>query len=212
MTGSVAGDRSGSEPPAELGAKLVEHRGRIPTDGFRIREQNLVHQGTVIGFYDLVITDRAGERFHRDVIRHPGAVSVVPFDGENVILVQQYRASIDADLLEIPAGKRDVDHEPPELTAHRELAEEAGFRAESVELLANVHHSPGFCDEYGYIFLATGLSPVPLQPEGPEERAMSVHAVPLDEAVAMCLNGRITDSKTLVGLLALAVRRSGSQS
>lgn len=212
MTGSVPGADSAPDPLSTLAAKLVEHRGRMPSDRFRVRQEHLIHHGTVIGFYDLVITDRDGERFHRDVIRHPGAVSVVPFDGKNVILVQQYRASIDADLLEIPAGKRDIDHEAPELTAHRELAEEVGFKAESIELLANMHHSPGFCDEYGYIFLATGLSPVPQSPEGPEEQAMSVHAVPLEEAVAMCLDGRITDSKTMVGLLALAVRRSGSQS
>lgn len=210
MTGSAAGDHTAPDPLPELGTKLVEHRGRIASDGFRVIEQNLVHQGSVVGFHQLVITDGHGERFHRDVIRHPGAVSVVPFDGENVILVQQYRASIDADLLEIPAGKRDVDGEPPERTAHRELVEEVGFQADSVELLANMHHSPGFCDEYGYVYLATDLSPVPHRREGPEEQAMSVHAIPLDEAVAMCLDGRITDSKTLIGLLALAVRRSGS--
>jgi ADP-ribose pyrophosphatase len=212
MTGSVAGDETASDSLAELGAKLIEHRGRIPSEGFRVREQNLIHQGSVVGFHDLVISDRNGRQFHRDVIRHPGAVSVVPFDGENVIMVQQYRASIDADMLEIPAGKRDVDGEPPERTAHRELAEEVGFKAESVELLANMHHSPGFCDEYGYVFLATGLSPVANRPEGPEEQAMSVHSISLDEAVAMCLDGRITDSKTLIGLLALAVRRSGGSS
>lgn len=212
MTVSANGDDPASDPMAKLGAKLVEHRGRIPSDEFRLRDQTLVHQGAVVGFHDLVITDRQGERFRRDVVRHPGAVSVVPFDGENVLLVQQYRAAIDADLLEIPAGKRDVDGEAPERTAIRELAEEVGMRADLIELLANMHHSPGFCDEYGYVFLATGLAPVPHHRQGPEEQAMSVHSIPVDEAIAMCLDGRITDSKTLIGLLALAVRRASPPS
>lgn len=195
----------------DLGSKLAEHQGRIEASSFHLVDQNLVHQGAVVGFYDLIIGDQEGRTFHRDVIRHPGAVSVIPYDGDNVVLVQQYRASIDADMLEIPAGKRDVDGEAPELTAHRELAEEVGLQASSMELLVNMHHSPGFCDEYGFIFLATGLSPVPQHREGPEEQAMSIITVPFDEAVAMCLDGRITDSKTLIGLLALWASRSGAE-
>ena len=72
-----------------------------------------------------------GEVHQRYVVRHPGAVVVVPVedDGDDVLLVRQYRAAVDGDLLEVPAGKRDVDGEPPEATAHRELEEEIGHRA-----------------------------------------------------------------------------------
>lgn len=190
-----------------LSSYLATMNGRMPTGAFRPISEQLVHQGSVVGFYDLEIADASGNHFRRDVIRHPGAVSVVPFDGDNVILVRQYRAAIDGELYEIPAGKRDVAGEAPEVTAHRELAEEVGMTAERVELLANMHHSPGFCDEYGYIFLATGLTAVEHSREGPEEQAMTVHAIALDAAVDMCLDGRITDSKSLIGLLALAVRQ-----
>ena len=72
-----------------------------------------------------------GGQFERDVVHHPGAVSVVPVvdEGTAVLLVRQYRAAIDRELLEIPAGKRDVDGEPVERTARRELEEEVGMRA-----------------------------------------------------------------------------------
>ena len=58
-----------------------------------------------------------GDTITRDLVRHPGAVSVVPVDGDEVVLVRQYRAAVEADVLEIPAGKRDVPGEPPERTA-----------------------------------------------------------------------------------------------
>lgn len=191
---------------AGAGTDEKGQNGRLPTDAFQQVSERLIHQGAVVGFYQVEITDRSGDRFQRDVIRHPGAVSVIPFDGECVTLVRQYRASIDAEMYEIPAGKRDVSGEAPAVTALRELGEEVGLRADSIELVANIHHSPGFCDEYGYIFVAEGLTPVEAQREGPEEQAMTMLTVSLDEAVTMCLDGRITDSKSLVGLLALAER------
>ncbi len=102
--------------------------------------------------------------FERDVVHHPGAVSVVPIidggaSGHQVILVRQYRAAIDAELLEIVAGKRDVAGEPPEVTARRELAEEVGMVAGRMELLAEFYNSPGFCDEHSCVFLGLDLEP-----------------------------------------------------
>lgn len=176
--------------------------GRIPNRHFSRGEESLIHQGAVVGFYTSVIESVDGEQFDRDLVRHPGAVAVVPVDGDEVLLVQQYRAALDADLIEIPAGKRDVDGEPPIETARRELEEEVGMRAGKLEPLINVHHSPGFCDEYGHIFLATELEPVPQRREGPEEQLMTIHRRSLGESVEMCLDGRITDAKTIAALLA----------
>src|SRR3954467_13997787 len=74
-----------------------------------------------------------GGEFTRDIVHHPGAVSVVPvLDDGRAVMVRQFRAPIDGDLLEIPAGKRDVDGEPPDVTARRELEEEVGLRADKV--------------------------------------------------------------------------------
>ena len=95
-----------------------------------------------------------GEVVERDVIHHPGAVSVVPIDGDEVILVRQYRAALGHDLLEIPAGKRDVDDEPLELCAARELAEEIGVEAASMVKVASFYNSAGFCDELSHVFIA----------------------------------------------------------
>ncbi len=196
-------EAAGSFPPEPM-------KGSMPSDTFSPVGETLIHSGAVVDFHRLVIRDRDGNRFERDVIRHPGAVSIIPYDGTNVTLVRQYRAAIDGDLYEIPAGKRDVGGEAPDITARRELAEEVGLEATEVELLVNLFHSPGFCDEYGFVFVARGLSPVPVQREGPEERAMTLHTMPLDDAVAMCLDGRITDSKSMIGLMALYItERSG---
>ncbi|MEM7275655.1 MAG: NUDIX hydrolase [Actinomycetota bacterium] len=185
--------------------EATSEKGRIPTDDFAMVDERLIHQGAVVSFHVAAIEDRSGDRFDRDLVRHPGAVAVVPVDGDDVLLVQQYRASLDADLIEIPAGKRDVADEPPIVTAHRELEEEVGMTAGSMAPLINVHHSPGFCDEYGHLFLATDLTPVPQRREGPEEQAMTLHRVPWPDAIAMCLDGRITDAKTVAGLLAAAL-------
>lgn len=172
--------------------------------GFRHLEDRLIHQGSVVGFYEGTFESPDGHVFHRDIVRHPGAVSVVPVDGDDVILVRQYRAPIDQLLLEIPAGKRDVDGEDPVVTASRELAEEVGMAAGSLEPLVSMHHSPGFCDEFQHIYLATDLRVVPQELDGIEEQHLTVERVPFETAVGYCYDGTITDAKSIVGILAAA--------
>ncbi len=175
---------------------------------FRPVGERVLQRGSVITFCRGEFEGPSGDRFERDIVRHPGAVAAVALDGDDVFLVRQYRAALDADLWEIPAGKRDVAGEPPEATALRELEEEIGMRAAKLEPLLTMHYSPGFCDELGYIFLATGLTEVPQRLEGPEEQEMQVARVPLVEAVEMATSGRITDGKSVAALLA-AARRLG---
>lgn len=175
---------------------------------FRQVGEELVHEGAVIALWQGEFEGPDGVRFQRDIVRHPGAVAVVAVDGDDLFLVNQYRACLDHNLWELPAGKRDVADEPPEVTAARELEEEVGMKAGSIELLINVHHSPGFCDEYGYIFLATDLTEVPQALEGPEEQYLMVARVPVADAVEMAMDGRVTDSKSVAGILA-AARRLG---
>jgi 8-oxo-dGDP phosphatase len=168
-----------------------------------------LHRGGLISVSRVHVTDPDGRTHEREVVHHPGAVAVVPLheDG-SVTLVTQYRAALDLELVEIPAGLRDVEGEPERETAIRELAEEAGLAADEVQHLASFHNSPGFCDERVTIFLATGLRPVADDRQGPEEQHMTVTVVPLDEALTMVDDGRITDAKTVIGLL-LAARRPG---
>lgn len=175
---------------------------------FRPLGENKIYSGAVITLYQGTFQGPEGDPFDRDIVRHPGAVAVVAVDDGDIFLVNQYRACLDANLWEIPAGKRDVAGEPPEVTAARELEEEVGLRAGSIELLINIHHSPGFCDEYGYVFLATDLEPVPQALEGPEEQHMVVARVPIESAVDMAMDGRVTDAKSVAAILA-AARRLG---
>lgn len=170
--------------------------------GFRQESEAIRCQGDVISLSQGTFVSPDGERFDRDIVRHPGAVSVVPLlDDGRVVMVRQYRAAIDAELLEIPAGKRDVPGEPPELTAQRELSEEVGLRARDLKMLAEFHNSPGFSDEHSYVFLGVDLEPTGIDLHGVEEQYMQVVQVPLADALTMITDGSITDAKTIIGLL-----------
>lgn len=150
-----------------------------------------------------------GAEFERDVIHHPGAVAVVPWhDDGTLTLVRQYRAPLDQELLELPAGVCDVHGESDQRTAERELAEEAGLVASSVESLVTIHNAPGMSDERISLFVARGLVVVPHDRQGEEEAAMTVERVALSDALAMIDDGRITDAKTIIGILLSARRLS----
>ncbi len=170
--------------------------------GFRKLGERSVWRGPLIEVAVGRFAAPDGEEFERDVVHHPGAVSVVPVveGGRAVLLVRQYRAAIDRELLEIPAGKRDVENEAPEATARRELEEEVGMRAGRVEKLAEFYNSPGFCDEHSVVYLAVDLDPCPTSKQGVEERHMSVEQVDLDDVAALVSSGRIVDAKTIIGL------------
>ena len=174
---------------------------RADVDGFRWIREEQIHATHLITLVKRELEDPEGTPFVRYVVRHPGAVAVVPVaeDGR-VTLVRQLRPAVWTDLLEVPAGTRDVPGEPPEETARRELAEEAGLRAERVELLARVYNSPGFTDQETLIFLATGLEPCETGRHGVEERFMQTETVRLDDLPALISSGRLTDETTLLGL------------
>lgn len=174
---------------------------------FRRLGEDVIHEGSFLALRRGRFEGPGGVRFEREVIRHPGAVVVVPLiDDDTVLVVRQYRAAVDAELIEIPAGKRDVADEPPELTAERELAEEVGRRAGSLELLGRFYNSPGFSDELTWLYLARDLSVVPDDRQGIEERAMTVEEVKLADTDAMIARGELTDAKTIIGLLLTARR------
>ena len=149
-----------------------------------------------------------GSIFERDVVHHPGAVGVVPVvdEGSAVLLVRQYRSSVDASLLEIPAGLRDVEGEPPIETARRELMEEVGMRAGRVERVCEFLNSPGFCDEVVHVFAAYDLEPCETDRQGIEEAHMTIEKVALDDVPAMIASGAILDAKTVIGLTLVAER------
>ncbi len=168
--------------------------------GFRKLDERIVWVGTLVSAGIGTFADPGGATFERDVVHHPGAVVVVPYVDGDVILVRQYRAAIDRELLEIPAGKRDVSDEPVEVTAHRELEEEVGMRAGSMVQLAEFYNSPGFCDEHSYLFLATDLSECATSFQGHEEQHMTIERVALDRVPELIASGELVDAKSIVGL------------
>ena len=142
-----------------------------------------------------------GARFDREIVHHPGAVVVVPVTADRkAIMVRQFRAATGGELLEIPAGKRDVTDEPTEVTAARELAEEVGRKAGRLDLLARFYNSPGFCDELTFLYLATELEEVPLDRQGVEEQHMTVEEIPLDSVPGLIASGQLIDAKSIIGL------------
>jgi ADP-ribose pyrophosphatase len=166
----------------------------------------LVHQGFVWHVAVARFEDPEGTVFQRDVVRSPGAVAAVPllFDAEgnpSVVMVRQYRPPFDATVLEIPAGMRDIPGEPTEVTAARELEEEVGLRAGSMQHMVDFYPSAGMTDSVLYLYLATDLTPVERRTQGPEEAHSEVVHLPLNQAIDMVLSGQITDGKSIVGLL-----------
>ena len=167
-----------------------------------IREK--VWEGRVVHVDEVVFRFvEDGVEVTREIVRHPGAVASVPVEDDHVWLVVQPRQAVgEPDMLEIPAGRLDVDGESPEANAQRELAEEIGKRAERFEHLKSFHTSCGVMDEEIHIYLATGLSDA--DGEADEEERIEVVAWPLDrldEAIA-----RSKDAKTIIGLQLLKER------
>jgi len=169
---------------------------------FRKRGEQVVYTGSLVTAVRAEFEAPDGTAFERDVVHHPGAVVVVPVlaGGKSVLMVRQFRAAADRVLLEVPAGKRDVDGEPVEITAKRELEEEVGMRAGRVQKLAEFYNSPGFCDELSHVFMATDMEPVPVSAQGVEEQHMTIEEVALDDVPALIATGELVDAKSIIGL------------
>ena len=139
-----------------------------------------------------------GRRHVREVIRHPGAVVLLPIlDDGRVVLIRNRREAVGQHLVELPAGTLEPG-EDPMAAAHRELAEETGYRAGTMELLVSFFSSPGILDERMHLYLARRLSAGPMDLQADEE--IEPMLVPWQEALRMARDGRIIDAKTLIGL------------
>jgi 8-oxo-dGTP pyrophosphatase MutT (NUDIX family) len=161
----------------------------------------LVHRGPIASVRMDTFQYADGSRATRQVVVHPGAVCVIPHDGRTLFMVEQPREPVEEPaLLELPAGKLDVEEETPLECAQRELAEEIGKSAGDWRELKRFYTSPGFANERVWLFLATELYDVPGGPS--EGERIEIAEVPLDridEAIARC-----EDAKSLVGLLMLS--------
>jgi 8-oxo-dGTP pyrophosphatase MutT (NUDIX family) len=170
--------------------------------GFRVVERTTVCEAGFLTVERRRVAGPDNEEFDRHIVLHPGAVVVVPVDVDgNALLVRQYRVAAGRALLEVPAGKRDVHGETPVDTGARELEEEIGRRAGRLQLLCEFFNSPGFTDEYTYVFLATDLEVCDRAAESAEERAMTVEPVALADVEMLIASGELVDAKSIIGLL-----------
>ncbi|MGK5518465.1 NUDIX domain-containing protein [Micromonospora sp. URMC 107] len=180
----------------------VEHR-------YEVRSRTERYQGRIFDVVSEEVTMPGGGTGVRDVVRHVGAVAVVALDAAGqVVLIRQYRHAVGRHLWELPAGLTDVSGEDLAAAAVRELAEEVDLAAGRVDVLVDLHSSPGFTNELVRVFLARDLTDVPAEQrhERREEEAdLQVVRIDLDEAVGMVLAGEITNASCVAGLLA-AVR------
>ncbi|QLQ35315.1 NUDIX domain-containing protein [Micromonospora robiginosa] len=182
----------------------VEHRYEVTT-------RRDVWSGRIFSVVSDDVTMPGGGTATRDYVRHVGAVAVVALDDAGqVVLIRQYRHPVGRHLWELPAGLMDVSGEDLAAAAARELAEEADLTAGRVDVLVDLHSSPGFSDEVVRVFLARGLAEVPAgerHERSDEEADLQVVRVDLDEAVRMVLAGEITNASCVAGLLAAARAR-----
>ena len=176
-------------------------------------ESRILHRGHYVIFREDTVVDPDGGRHLRDIVDHPGAVAVVAFDGDDLLLVRQYRLAAGRILLEIPAGTldrlSDGTIEDPEVAAPRELGEETGFRAATWRRLGTFWTAPGFASEAMTLYLATDLSPIDGY-AGPEtDERLDLVRMPWAEAVAAVERGDFADGKTIAGILWVARLRGG---
>ena len=142
-----------------------------------------------------------------DVIHHPGSSAVVPLlPNGRVVMIRQYRHSLKEFLWEIPAGTLDPEEGFVEC-ARRELAEEAGYRANRFEKLTEILPAPGYSDERAQIFMATDLVPMPQNLD--QDEVLEVDILPLEKTLTMVKDERIQDALTIIGLLFVSARVQG---
>ena len=145
-----------------------------------------------------------GHQTRLDIVEHTGSVVLVPVDAEgNLLFVRQYRHAAGLELLELPAGTLEKG-EAPEACARREVREETGMAAGSLEHLGEFYLAPGYSTENMHVYLATGLRPDPLEADADE--FLIVEKLPLKKALEMAETGRIPDAKTLAALLLARAR------
>jgi 8-oxo-dGDP phosphatase len=178
------------------------------SDDYPVLATETIFTGNVISLHLDRVQMSDGTVAVREVVDHPGAVGVVALDDDGtILLVNQYRHPVRARLDELPAGLLDVAGEPALLAAQRELAEEAAVTATGWQVLVDLYTSPGMSNEAIRIFLARGLAPVPdderFKPQH-EEITLTVHRVPLADAVGRVFAGELTNAAAVAGILATA--------
>jgi len=159
----------------------------------------LIYDGRAVKLRVDAVRMPSGRETRREIVEHRDCVAIVAVDADdNVLLVKQFRKSVEKELLEIPAGGIDPG-EDPVTTVRREMQEETGYLPGKVEKLGGFYSSPGFCTEYLHLYLATDLTPSPLYAEDTE--SIKLVRVPISQIPSLIASGSICDAKSIAGLL-----------
>lgn len=158
----------------------------------------IIYKGKILDLYQDKVILPSGRESFREVVRHRGAVAVLPWFNQKVMLVKQYRYAVDKVLWEIPAGLKEIG-ETPVQTAQRELVEETKYFPRKLEKLVEFYSTPGFSDEIIHIFIATELTGDNSKNADYDE-FIQVQNFSRDEIEKMILQGEIEDAKTLVAI------------
>ena len=159
----------------------------------------VVFKGKLLDVRKDQVTLPNGKYATREWIKHPGAVCCVPILPDKKIgLIRQYRYALKKHMIEIPAGKLNWG-EDPENCAKRELEEEIGFKANKISFLTNIHPAIGFADEVMWLYLAENL--IKTNTKLDDDEFLELIPTKLEDALNMVWNGKITDVKTIIGLV-----------
>jgi ADP-ribose pyrophosphatase len=160
-----------------------------------------IYEGKIISLRLEEVELPDGNRAKRELVQHPGAVALIPITNEGkIILVKQYRKSLNRTLIEIPAGRIEVG-EDPKITALRELEEETGYGAREVTYIQSFATSPGFADEIIHLYLAENLYEIENPAAGDEDEFIELLEATIDEAEQMVAAGDIYDAKTAFAVI-----------
>ena len=163
-------------------------------------KETRVLKGARFEVHRMTLTGRDGKAYEREVVRHPGAVVLLPvLEDGSVVMIENTRPTVNETLLELPAGTREAD-EDAAVTAHRELIEETGYAAGKLELIHEFYSAPGISDELMHLYRATDL--VAGQQELEATENIVTRIATRDQIRDWIADGTIRDAKTLVGLYA----------
>ncbi len=165
-----------------------------------------VYRGQRVSIVTKPVITNHGEVTEREYVSHPGAVVILPLlTPTTLILIRNHRFAIDQSLWELPAGTLEPN-EDLLVCAHRELEEETGYRAKQMTPLLEFFSGPGYCNQKLFVYKAEEMTFFAQQLEPTEN--ITIHEIPLDQALEMIRQNVICDAKTIAVILFYALRKA----
>lgn len=174
----------------------------------RFEYDELIFKGRIVEAHKVGLRCDDGKVVQRELFHYPGASVILPvLEDGSIVMIRNYRFAVDEHLLELPAGTLD-DEEDPQICAARELTEETGYTAGTLEKLGQYYTIPGTADEILHAYLATDLAAGPQQLETYEN--ITVEVFSQKQVRQMIADGTIHDAKTIVALTLYWLRNEGA--